>query len=137
MAELLRHPQIMKEVQEEVRGVARGKPNVTEKDLDKIHYLQSVIKETLRFHPPATFLLPRESIEDIKLQGYDIPAKTRVMINSWAIARDPISWQEPEKFEPKRFMSSSTDYKGQHFEFVPFGAGRRGCPGNSVCNLNN
>ncbi|OVA20835.1 Cytochrome P450 [Macleaya cordata] len=129
MAELLKHPQIMKEVQKEVRDIARGKPNITEDDLDKMHYLQLVIKETLRFHPPATLLVPRESTEDIKLQGYDIPAKTRLIINAWAIGRDPNSWTEPEKFEPKRFMNSSIDYKGQHFELIPFGAGRRGCPG--------
>ncbi|OVA20837.1 Cytochrome P450 [Macleaya cordata] len=129
MAELLRYPKIMKEVQEEVRGIAKGKPNVTENDLVKMLYLQSVIKETLRLHPPATLLLPHESIELVKLQGYDIPANTRVIINAWAIGRNPISWREPEKFEPKRFMSSSIDYKGQHFQFIPFGAGRRGCPG--------
>ncbi|KAF5194621.1 Cytochrome p450 [Thalictrum thalictroides] len=98
-----------------------------------MHYLKAVIKETIRLHPPLPLLVPRESMEYINLKGYDIPAKTRVMINAYAIARDPMSWEEPEKFWPKRFLqggsSASVDFKGCDFQFIPFGAGRRGCPG--------
>ncbi|KAF6157296.1 hypothetical protein GIB67_004234 [Kingdonia uniflora] len=130
MAELIRHPHIMKEVQEEIREIMKFKPKVEESDLHKIHsLLQLVIKETLRLHPPGTLLLPRESLENTKIQGYDIPAKTRVIINAWAIGRDAVSWEDPEEFRPKRFLNSTIDYKGRDFELIPFGAGRRGCPG--------
>ncbi|KAF6157513.1 hypothetical protein GIB67_004451 [Kingdonia uniflora] len=130
MAELIGHPHIIKEVQEEIREIMKFKLKVEENDLHKIqHSLQLVIKETLRLHPPASLLTPRESLENTKIQGYDIPAKTRVIINAWAIGRDPVSWEDPEEFWPKRFLNSTIDYKGHDFELIPFGAGRRGCPG--------
>ncbi|KAL5698880.1 hypothetical protein ACHQM5_029859 [Ranunculus cassubicifolius] len=84
-----------------------------------------VIKETLRLHPPAPLLLPRESIQHRKIFGYDIPAKTRVITNAWAIGRDPQLWDNPERFLPERFANSSGNYRGVGFEFIPFGAGRR------------
>ncbi|KAF6157511.1 hypothetical protein GIB67_004449 [Kingdonia uniflora] len=130
MAELIRHPHIMKEVQEEIREIMKFKPKVEESDLHKIqHSLQLVIKETLRLHPPASLLLQRESLENTKIQGYDIPTKTRVIINDWAIGRDPVLWEDPEDFLPKRFLNITIDYKGHEFELIPFEAGRRGCPG--------
>ncbi|KAF6157510.1 hypothetical protein GIB67_004448 [Kingdonia uniflora] len=137
MAELIRHPHIMKEVQEEIREIMKFKPKVEESDLNKIqHSLQLVIKETLRLHPPISLFIPRESLENTKIQGYDIPAKTRVIINAWAIGRDPVSWEDPEEFRPKRFMNSTIDYKGHDFELIPFGAGRRGCPGTMFAIAN-
>ncbi|PIA30378.1 hypothetical protein AQUCO_05600070v1 [Aquilegia coerulea] len=133
MSELLREPEIMEEVQKEVRAIAGGKLLLKDHDIEEMHYLKAVIKETIRLHPPLPLLVPRESMEYINLHGYDIPAKTRVMINAYAIARDPLSWEEPEKFWPKRFLqdgsSASVDFKGCDFQFIPFGAGRRGCPG--------
>ncbi|PIA30303.1 hypothetical protein AQUCO_05600019v1 [Aquilegia coerulea] len=131
MSELIRHPNIMEEVQKEVRDVGRGKLILNENDVEEMHYLKSVIKETLRLHPPAPLLIPHESMEKVQIQGYDIPAKTTVMINVFAIGRDPLWWEEPEKFWPKRFLNggSTIDFKGQDFQFIPFGAGRRGCPG--------
>ncbi|PIA30302.1 hypothetical protein AQUCO_05600018v1 [Aquilegia coerulea] len=132
VSELIRHPKIMEEVQKEVRGIARGKLMITETDLDEMHYLKSVIKETLRLHPPVPLLVPRESMEKVQIQGYDIPAKTTVLINAFVIGRDPKLWDEPEKFWPKRFLnggSVSVDFKGQDFQLIPFGSGRRGCPG--------
>nr|DAD30071.1 TPA_asm: hypothetical protein HUJ06_031539 [Nelumbo nucifera] len=134
MAELLRHPKVMKELQEEVRNVSSGKPYITEKEVEKMQYLKLVIKETLRLHPPIPLLVPRESTQDVKIEGYNIPAKTMVIINAWAIGRDPASWEEPEKFQPKRFLITSAgnnliDFKGNDFQLIPFGAGRRGCPG--------
>ncbi|KAE9610106.1 putative cytochrome P450 [Lupinus albus] len=92
-------------------------------------YLKAVIKETLRLHPPIPLLVPRETMKDINLKGYHIAAGTRVIINAWAIARDPTYWDEPEEFKPERFMDSSIDVKGNDFQLIPFGAGRRGCPG--------
>ncbi|XP_043701811.1 cytochrome P450 736A117-like [Telopea speciosissima] len=133
MAELLRHPEVMKEIQEEVRGVARGEAIITEDDIEQMHYLKAVIKEALRMHPPVPLLVPRESTENSKIQGFDIPAKTTVIINAWAIGRDPVSWDEPDKFKPKRFLNDATtsniDFMGHDFQLIPFGAGRRGCPG--------
>ncbi|XP_008779328.4 cytochrome P450 71A1-like [Phoenix dactylifera] len=129
MAELVRHPKDMKRVQEEVGKVVGLKEKIEEELLDEMNYLKAVIKESLRLHPPISLLVPRESIEDTQLQGYDIPGGTRVMINAWAIARDPRSWERAEEFWPDRFLNSSVDFKGQDFQFIPFGAGRRGCPG--------
>uniref|UniRef100_A0A5B7AB44 Uncharacterized protein n=1 Tax=Davidia involucrata TaxID=16924 RepID=A0A5B7AB44_DAVIN len=129
MAELLRHPNIMKELQNEVRGIARGKLNITEDDLMKMPYLKVVIKETLRLHPPLPLLVPRESTQDVKVLGYDIAAGTQVIINAWTIGRDPLLWEEAEEFLPERFLNTSIDFKGHDFQLIPFGAGRRGCPG--------
>ncbi|KAK4373649.1 hypothetical protein RND71_009033 [Anisodus tanguticus] len=95
-----------------------------------------VIKETLRFHPPVPLLLPKESLEKCKVYDYDIPKNTRVLINYWAISRDPKSWENPENFEPERFENVEVDFKGQNFEFIPFDAGRRICPGISFGMLN-
>ena len=131
MTELLRHPKTMKRVQNEVRGIIGNKKDIIEDDLEKMQFLKAVIKETLRFHPPIPLLVPRKSIRDAKIQGYDIAAGTQVIINAWAIGRDPTSWDEPNEFQPERFLNSSIDFKGNDFELIPFGAGRRGCPGIS------
>ncbi|KAH9794621.1 cytochrome P450 71A18 [Citrus sinensis] len=131
MAQLLKNPSIMKRAQKEVRGVVKGKLVIDMKDLDQMEYLKCVIKESLRLHASAPLLLPRETTKCVKLRGYDIPAKTRVLVNAWAIQRDPRLWDRPEEFLPERFEDSPIDYKGQDFQFIPFGAGRRSCPGIS------
>ncbi|KAE9610104.1 putative cytochrome P450 [Lupinus albus] len=130
MTELIRHPNVMKKLQDEGRNVAGGdRVHITEQDLGHMPYLKAVVKETLRLRVPIPLLVPRESMQDIKLQGYHIAAGTRVIINAWAIARDPTYWDEPEEFKPERFMDSSIDVKGNDFQLIPFGAGRRSCPG--------
>ncbi|KAI3500341.1 hypothetical protein L1887_36161 [Cichorium endivia] len=129
LSELMRNPHAMKKLQEEVREVAKGKPKVTEDDLDKMPYLKAVVKENFRMHAPIPMLVPRESIQDVKLMGYDIAAGTQVLVNAWAVGRDPCSWDNPEEFRPERFLDSAVDYRGLHFELTPFGAGRRKCPG--------
>ncbi|CAL9112009.1 unnamed protein product [Musa textilis] len=129
MAELVRNPRAMKKLQVEVRQVAEGKPMVVEEDVNQMAYLKAVIKEVLRLHTPAPILLPRETMSSFSLQGYHVPAKTRVIVNAWAIARDPKSWEAPEEFQPERFMDNAVDYRGNDFLFIPFGAGRRMCPG--------
>ncbi|XP_008221935.1 PREDICTED: cytochrome P450 71B36-like [Prunus mume] len=129
MAELARKPKLMKKAQEEVRRCIGNKGKVTEGDTGELQYLKMVIKETFRLHPPAPMILPRETLSHFKIQGYDVDPETLVFVNDWAIARDPESWKDPEEFVPERFDGSSIDYKGQHFEFLPFGAGRRICPG--------
>nr|AKJ26122.1 CYP4 [Gentiana rigescens] len=131
MTELIRHPNVMKKLQTEVRGVIQGKHDITDSNIEEMHYLKAVLKETFRLHPPIPLLLPREARQDSKIMGYDIAAKTMVIINTWAIGRDPLIWDEPEEFKPERFLNSCVDYKGHDFELTPFGAGRRGCPGIS------
>ncbi|XP_021747105.1 cytochrome P450 71D10-like [Chenopodium quinoa] len=129
MSELLKNPKAMEKAQAEVRRVYQGEVVVNETKLHKLTYLKQVIKETLRLHPPLPLLVPRESVERCQIQSYDIPIKTRVIINAWAIGRDPKSWLEHERFNPERFEDCCTDYKVSDFELLPFGAGRRKCPG--------
>ncbi|KAM5584442.1 cytochrome P450 71D11-like [Rosa sericea] len=129
MAEMIKNPRIMKMAQDEVREVFNRKGHVDETSIKDMKYLNLVIKETLRLHPAAPFLLPRECKETCEIAGYTIPVKTRVVINAWAIGRDAKYWTEPEIFYPERFLDSSVDYKGTNFEYIPFGAGRRMCPG--------
>ncbi|XP_062026620.1 cytochrome P450 71AP13 [Rosa rugosa] len=128
MTELLMNPKVLEKAQAEVRGVVGERRVVLESDLHQLDYMKAVIKEIYRLHPAAPVLLPRESMEDVNIDGYDIPAKTRIFVNAWAIGRDPESWENPEMFEPERFIGSTIDFKGQDFELIPFGAGRRGCP---------
>ncbi|XP_047331495.1 cytochrome P450 76A1-like [Impatiens glandulifera] len=106
-----------------------GDRKMEEADIDSLPYLQAVVKETLRLHPPIPFLVPRRAIEDTTFMGYDIPKGTQMFVNAWAIGRDPESWENPNVFQPERFLGSDIDYKGQHYEMIPFGAGRRMCAG--------
>ncbi|KAJ4724222.1 Cytochrome P450 [Melia azedarach] len=129
MAEMLKNPRVMEKAQTEVRKVFDKKGNVDEIGLDQLQYLKLIIKETLRLHTPVPLLIPRECRESCKIWGYDIPKGAKVIVNAWAIARDPSYWNEAERFYPERFLDSSIDYKGTDFEFIPFGAGRRICPG--------
>ncbi|MED6134574.1 hypothetical protein PIB30_038211 [Stylosanthes scabra] len=126
MAEMIKNPLIMKKAQDEVRELLDKEGT---SGMEKLKYLKSVVKETLRLHPPGAFLLPRECGQACEINGYHIPSKSKVIINAWAIGRDPNHWVEPERFNPERFMNSSVDYRGNNFEFIPFGAGRRMCPG--------
>ncbi|URE12280.1 cytochrome P450 [Musa troglodytarum] len=106
---------------------------VTESEINGMNYLRLVIKENLRLHPPVPLLLPRECRETCEVLGYRIPEKTRVFVNVWALGRDPRHWDNATEFEPERFerRNSMVDFKGTNFEFLPFGAGRRICPGMS------
>ncbi|KAK1295555.1 Cytochrome P450 71A1 [Acorus calamus] len=130
MAELLNNPREMKAVQDEVRSIGKtDKSMVSEDDIARMKYLKAVIKETLRLHPPAPLLVPRESTEETDIGGYKIPARTRAIINVWAIGRDPKYWEASEEFRPERFFENPIDFRGNDFHFIPFGAGRRKCPG--------
>lgn len=130
MTELIKNPIAMRKVQEELRNSIGNKGYVTADDLPKLEYLKAVIKETFRFRPAAPMLIVREALNKCTIEGYDILPKTLVFVNVWAIGRDPNSWKDdPEIFMPERFLGSSIDYKGHDFELLPFGAGRRMCPG--------
>ncbi|KAM1614012.1 hypothetical protein ACFX14_023220 [Malus domestica] len=134
MSELMRNPRIMKRAQAEVRRSVlqfEGKKRkvIEERDVQKMDYLKSVVKETLRLHSPAP-LLPREARDTVQIGGFELPVKSKVIINLWAMGRDPEIWgADAECFKPERFQGSSVDFKGFDFEFTPFGAGRRMCPG--------
>nr|AHB64324.1 3-hydroxyindolin-2-one monooxygenase [Secale cereale] len=136
MAELINNRHVMAKVQKEVR---ESTPNgekldlIMEEDLSRMPYLKATIKEAMRIHPPAPFLLPHFSTNDCEINGYTIPAGTRVIVNAWALARDPLHWERAEEFYPERFLQEGRDAEvdmyGKDIRFVPFGAGRRICAG--------
>ncbi|KAJ4718762.1 Cytochrome P450 [Melia azedarach] len=127
MAELLKNPRVMKKAQEEVREACKGKSKIEEADIQNLQYLKLVIKETFRLHPPLV-LIPRVASETCEINEYTIPANTKILVNPYAIGRDPMTWKNPECFQPERFEGSSIDFKGNNFELLPFGSGRRMCP---------
>ncbi|KAF3675042.1 Cytochrome [Capsicum annuum] len=129
MTALIKNPKVMKKVQEEIRNSIGSKGIVKEDDVKNMPYFKAMIKEALRLYPPVPLLVPRESMGNSTLEGYEIQARTILQVNSWAIARDAEMWENPEEFIPERFLNSDIDFKGQHYELIPFGAGRRGCPG--------
>lgn len=129
MAELIKSEDDLKKVQQELGEVVGFERKVQESDLEKLGYLKCVIKETLRLHPPIPLLL-HETSADAVINGYKIPAKSRVMINAWAIGRDKTTWADPETFNPSRFLGNDApDFRGTNFGYIPFGSGRRSCPG--------
>lgn len=136
LAELLRQPTIMKTVQAELDSVVGNERLVQESDIASLPYLRAVVKETMRLHPVLPLLIPHESMEPCQIAGYQIPPKTRAFVNVWAIGRDPNSWEKPLEFWPDRFLQSDIDVRGQHFQLLPFGTGRRGCPAWKLGLLN-
>ncbi|KAH7837202.1 hypothetical protein Vadar_010949 [Vaccinium darrowii] len=131
MSEMLRNQRVMEKTQAELRRALKGKERIHETDIQGLKYLKLVIKETLRLHPAAPLLLPRECREQIEIDGYVIPVKTNVIVNAWAIGRDPEYWEDAESFSPKRFDNNPIDFIGTDFHYIPFGAGRRMYPGLS------
>ncbi|XVF55625.1 hypothetical protein PTKIN_Ptkin06aG0051400 [Pterospermum kingtungense] len=130
MTELLHNPRTLRNVQAELRKTLGPDKKLEEKDIEKLPYLKAVIKETLRLHPPLPFLVPHMAMDSCKMLGYHIPKETQILVNVWAIGRDPKTWENPLEFKPERFLEPNmkVDYKGHHFEFIPFGSGRRICP---------
>nr|CAB3499602.1 unnamed protein product [Digitaria exilis] len=131
MAELMRNPLVMSRAQSEVRTAFMEQMKVTEEGLRKLRYFHWVIKETLRLHSPGPLLIGRGSQETCRVMGYDVPKGSMVLVSAWAMSRDPKYWDEPETFKPERFENDTRDFRDHDFEFTPFGAGRRMCPGVS------
>lgn len=135
LAELINHPNMMEKAREEIKAIVGNDRIVEESDLINLPYLQAIIKETLRIHPTGP-LIVRESTEICNIMGYDIPEKTQLFVNVWSIGRDPNYWDNPLEFKPERFTSEdgsgNLDIRGQHFQLIPFGSGRRSCPGTSL-----
>ncbi|XP_058750870.1 geraniol 8-hydroxylase-like [Vicia villosa] len=129
MTELLKNEKIMAKAKQELEQIiGKGKP-VEESDIGNLPYLQAIIKETFRLHPSVPFLIPRKANQNVKIDGYTIPKDAQIWVNVWAIGRNSSSWEDANMFLPERFLTSKIDAKGHNFELLPFGAGRRICPG--------
>ncbi|CAN1828742.1 Cytochrome P450 98A2 [Linum perenne] len=129
MAEIVKHPRVQQMLHEEMDRVIGFERVMTEADFSSLPYLQCVVKESLRLHPPTPLMLPHRSNANVKIGGYDIPKGSNVHVNVWAVARDPAVWKEPLEFKPERFLEEDVDMKGHDYRLLPFGAGRRVCPG--------
>ncbi|KAK4422788.1 cytochrome [Sesamum alatum] len=131
MAELLHNPDLMKKVQQELTDVV-GEDNIVEEShITKLHYLDAVVKETLRRHPPVPLLIPRFPSQSCTIGGYMVPKHSQVFLNVWSVCMDPHVWENPSEFQPDRFLkdNGNIDYYGNNFQYLPFGSGRRVCPG--------
>lgn len=137
MAELMNHPHVLEKARLEIDAVVGKSRIVEESDIKNLPYLQAIVKETFRLHPAGPLLF-RESSRSVVVCGYNIPANTRLFINVWAIGRDPNQWKNPLEFRPERFIDEEgnghgeLDVRGQSFHLLPFGTGRRRCPGISL-----
>nr|GEX17927.1 probable (S)-N-methylcoclaurine 3'-hydroxylase isozyme 2 [Tanacetum cinerariifolium] len=133
VAELLINQDTLQKVKDEITQHIHGKV-VKDSDLVCLSYLEACYKETLRLHHPAPFLVPRKSLQTCEVMGYTIPKDSQIMVNVWAISHDPNIWDDPFSSKPERFMGSNMNYKGNDFVYLPFGSGRRMCPGESMAS---
>ncbi|MBA0763854.1 hypothetical protein Gotri_013254, partial [Gossypium trilobum] len=129
MAELLQNPKVLQEARGELKQIIGEGNLVEESNITCLPYLQAIVKETMRLHPSFPLLLPRKAEADIEIHSFVIPKGTQLLINAWAIGRDPKFWEEPDLFRPERFIRSEMDVNGKDFGLIPFGGGRRICPG--------
>jgi len=131
MAELTKNQNVMDKLHDELeRGI--GTDIVKESHLAHLPYLEACVKETLRLHPPGPLLLPHRALQTCQVMGYTVPKNSQVLVNVWAIGRDPMIWNDPLSFKPERFLDSCLDIKGNNFDYMPFGAGRKICPGQPL-----
>ena len=130
---LLNNPHKLKKAQEELDIQVGKHRQVKESDIKQLLYLQAIVKETLRLYPAGPLSVPREAMEDCTVAGFHVRARTRLFVNLWKLHRDPSIWSNPLEFQPERFLTEHAhlDVRGQNFEFIPFGSGRRSCPGIS------
>ncbi|XP_047060947.1 trans-cinnamate 4-monooxygenase-like [Lolium rigidum] len=131
IVELVNHPEVQSKLRDEMAAVLGPNVALTEPDLERLPYLQSVVKETLRRRMAITMLVPHMNLRDAKLAGFDIPAKSKILVNAWFLANDPKRWVRADEFRPERFLEEekSVEANGNDLRFVPFGVGRRSCPG--------
>nr|WCR39965.1 ferruginol synthase CYP1 [Scutellaria barbata] len=134
VAELLLNSEKLRKAKDELKSVIGEKKQVEESDMAKLPYFQAVIKEVLRLHPAAPLLVPRKSDYDVQVSGYVIPKDAQIFVNVWAFSRDESVWSNPDSFEPERFLERKLDFWGRDFEFIPFGSGRRICPGLALAD---
>ncbi|KAJ8759722.1 hypothetical protein K2173_009823 [Erythroxylum novogranatense] len=132
MTEIIKNPRVQQKIQEELDRVVGSERLMAETDFSSLRYLQCVVKESLRLHPPTPLMLPHLASTNVKIGGYDVPKGSVVNVNVWAIARDPAVWKDPLEFRPERFLEEDVDVKGHDFRLLPFGAGRRVCPGTQL-----
>ncbi|KAD0020781.1 hypothetical protein R6Q59_011576 [Mikania micrantha] len=132
ISELLRCPRAMEKLQAELRQAFKGKERIKDDDVQNLTYLNLVVRETLRLHPPLPLVIPHECREPVNVAGYDVASNTKLIVNVFAINRDPEYWKDAETFNPERFENSSTTVMGADYEYLPFGAGRRMCPGAAL-----
>lgn len=131
IAELINHPEIQQKLRNEIDTVLGTSHQVTEPDLQKLPYLQAVVKETLRLRMAIPLLVPHMNLNEEKIRDYDIPAESKILINAWWLANNPESWKNADEFRPERFLEeeANVEANGNDFRFIPFGVGRRSCPG--------
>nr|AJD25185.1 cytochrome P450 CYP76S7 [Salvia miltiorrhiza] len=136
MTELIRNPTKMWKLRNEIRNLIEKNGKVEESDISLLPYLQAVVKETFRLHPVAPFLVPHKAKSDVEINGYIVPKNAQILVNVWASGRDPSFWENANEFMPERFLNENdgVDFKGQDFELIPFGTGRRICPGLPLAN---
>ncbi|CAM8928504.1 unnamed protein product [Rhodiola kirilowii] len=134
MTELMRNPSKLAKAQAELQtAIGKGNP-IKESDIPNLPYLQAIVKETLRLHTPTPLLLPHKAQTDTQISGFLLEKGSQVLINVWAMGRDSNLWCDPLSFEPERFLALDVDYRGQNFDMIPFGAGRRICPGLNLAH---
>jgi len=129
MAELLRNPSKLDKARKELCQVMGKDEAIEESHISKLPYLQAVVKETLRLHPPAPLSIPRICDENVNILGFNVPKNAQILVNLWGMGRDPTIWENSNMFKPERFLECDINYKGNNFELIPFGAGKRICPG--------
>ncbi|KAI3972907.1 hypothetical protein MKX01_019565 [Papaver californicum] len=130
---LVNNLHVLKKAHDELDNHVGKERKVDESDIKDLAYIRAIVKEAMRLYPVSMRLL--ESTEDCTVAGYQVPAGTLLLVNTWKIQRDPRVWSDPSEFRPERFLTSphkDIDVKGQHFELTPFGSGRRSCPGTSL-----
>ncbi|CAA0827068.1 Cytochrome P450 703A2 [Striga hermonthica] len=133
MAEVIKHPHVLRKAQQELDSVVGRDRMVQESDLAHLNYLRCIVRETFRMHPAGPFLIPHESTRSTTINGYYIPKRTRVFINTHGLGRNTNIWDRVDVFEPERHLSADGSRveisHGSDFKILPFSAGKRKCPG--------
>jgi len=133
LARMVLHPEIQAKAQSEIDSVCGSSRLVSDADIPNLRYLQCIVKEALRVHPPGPLLSwARLAVHDVTVGDKHIPKGTTAMVNMWAITHDERVWAEPEKFIPERFVEDDVSIMGTDLRLAPFGSGRRVCPGKAL-----